>query len=551
MWLAHSSSQSNAESEKRAQVGGRVWQAGRQAGRQGAAEKPVAIAVTCSGDVEGRLNSVLIHMDLNLDDTDESDWGKAGQLAQNLKHLEVLLRCPICRQFLDTPVVLKCGHHFCSSCARENLTQAGSKGVCPVCRKSANVGDITSSPTLDEIIQTFRTVRPSLLSLVLSTNGIGTGSSQVLKAAPVAAAPAEAVQARPLLRHAAQGDTKASTAQMSTRIMNPSWSQMKDEEIKTLLRSKGLRVEKRERKDVWINRYTRFVNAFRVEVDAGRIPNDRSIADKVHSEEDRRRKLEMEAKRNTPANLAKVTSDRELPPKMKENFRDLIAQCRKRDAIRGGSITKGAPDIQDTATSGPEGKVIGSEDASSDVTPNLEPPWSTTRDQKRGPSPHPTISADASGAVDCSSTPSSRLKVSKSATTCQSDVTQSTRDCDDGKIGPPQDGALRITKRSMGIADGSKEVIDVTDDSLETASLGASSTSSSRCWGCPACTLENDAGASTCILCGAKNPSRKGFSLPSRWSSGKHSSSSTKRRDSADITAFAKPVASSQKKSRT
>ncbi|KAH7107307.1 DNA repair protein rad18, partial [Auriculariales sp. MPI-PUGE-AT-0066] len=58
--------------------------------------------------------------------TDPTDFS-----SESLSRLDTSLRCPICKEFLDGPVNLNCGHSFCSLCIRDYLR---TKQECPCCR---------------------------------------------------------------------------------------------------------------------------------------------------------------------------------------------------------------------------------------------------------------------------------------------------------------------------------------------------------------------------------------------------------------------------------
>ncbi|KAG1661502.1 hypothetical protein FOA52_010217 [Chlamydomonas sp. UWO 241] len=67
-------------------------------------------------------------------------------LAQHLPELlplEEALLCHICGERMGGPVMLACGHTFCSACIRGNLdyrSKAGQTGQCPNCRAPAGAG---------------------------------------------------------------------------------------------------------------------------------------------------------------------------------------------------------------------------------------------------------------------------------------------------------------------------------------------------------------------------------------------------------------------------
>jgi E3 ubiquitin-protein ligase RAD18 len=72
-----------------------------------------------------------------------------------LGEVGLLVRCPICRELLDAPVVLKCCHMFCSLCIRTALV---SKCECPVCRDGKETNVVASVPVLDQVIGVLRKI---------------------------------------------------------------------------------------------------------------------------------------------------------------------------------------------------------------------------------------------------------------------------------------------------------------------------------------------------------------------------------------------------------
>ncbi|CAD5215833.1 unnamed protein product [Bursaphelenchus xylophilus] len=54
-----------------------------------------------------------------------------------------LLSCPVCYNvFSDAPLVLPCGHTFCSDCFKQINRKRGVDGSCPICRKPFIKGKI-------------------------------------------------------------------------------------------------------------------------------------------------------------------------------------------------------------------------------------------------------------------------------------------------------------------------------------------------------------------------------------------------------------------------
>ncbi|KAL8769983.1 MAG: hypothetical protein Q9209_004230 [Squamulea sp. 1 TL-2023] len=96
----------------------------------------------------------------SLDIADPTDWLKST--VPKLAPLESALRCQVCKDFFDTPMITSCSHTFCSLCIRRCLT---NDGKCPVCRASDQELRLRRNWTVQEIVETFQLARPSLTSL--------------------------------------------------------------------------------------------------------------------------------------------------------------------------------------------------------------------------------------------------------------------------------------------------------------------------------------------------------------------------------------------------
>lgn len=97
---------------------------------------------------------------LSLDIPDPSDWLKST--APKLAPVESALRCQVCKDFFDTPMITSCAHTFCSLCIRRCLT---SDGKCPACRAPDQELRLRRNWTVQEVVDAFQAARPSLTSL--------------------------------------------------------------------------------------------------------------------------------------------------------------------------------------------------------------------------------------------------------------------------------------------------------------------------------------------------------------------------------------------------
>jgi E3 ubiquitin-protein ligase RAD18 len=73
------------------------------------------------------------------------------------QQLDEHLRCPICKEFFDTTMILSnCSHSFCALCIRRSLT---AEQICPKCRKPASDLDLLHNYDLDHVVGTWKKSR--------------------------------------------------------------------------------------------------------------------------------------------------------------------------------------------------------------------------------------------------------------------------------------------------------------------------------------------------------------------------------------------------------
>lgn len=97
-----------------------------------------------------------------LDIADPSDWLRST--VPKLAPVEGALRCQVCKDFFDTPMITSCSHTFCSLCIRRCLT---NDGKCPACRAPDQELRLRRNWAVQEIVDTFQVARPSLTTLAI------------------------------------------------------------------------------------------------------------------------------------------------------------------------------------------------------------------------------------------------------------------------------------------------------------------------------------------------------------------------------------------------
>ncbi|KAF1990899.1 DNA repair protein rad18 [Aulographum hederae CBS 113979] len=99
-------------------------------------------------------------MDSNLDLADSTDWLNTSLPA--FAALDSALRCQVCKDFYDTPMITSCSHTFCSLCIRQCLS---AEGKCPACRASDQTSKLRINTTVQDLVEAFKVARPTALEL--------------------------------------------------------------------------------------------------------------------------------------------------------------------------------------------------------------------------------------------------------------------------------------------------------------------------------------------------------------------------------------------------
>ncbi|KAJ5102159.1 hypothetical protein NUU61_004381 [Penicillium alfredii] len=99
-------------------------------------------------------------MQQSFDLSDSTDWHETP--LSLLGPLETSLRCQVCKDFYDNPVITSCSHTFCSLCIRRCLS---TEGKCPACRSSDQELKLRRNWAVQELVDNFTTARPIVLDL--------------------------------------------------------------------------------------------------------------------------------------------------------------------------------------------------------------------------------------------------------------------------------------------------------------------------------------------------------------------------------------------------
>ena len=110
-------------------------------------------------------------MDRSYEVADSSDWLKTP--VAPLYPVEAALRCQVCKDFFDSPMITSCSHTFCSLCIRRCLT---NDGKCPTCRTADQELRLRRNGAVEELVEAFQAARPSIIQLgsdLLNSSKVG------------------------------------------------------------------------------------------------------------------------------------------------------------------------------------------------------------------------------------------------------------------------------------------------------------------------------------------------------------------------------------------
>ncbi|CAG8464766.1 6433_t:CDS:2 [Funneliformis caledonium] len=87
--------------------------------------------------------------------TDPTDFPQ-----QSLRLLDTISRCPICKEFFNTPKIGDCGHTYCSFCILRSLAIERN---CAVCKKILSDHQLLKCVTTEKIVDSWKNIRRTIL----------------------------------------------------------------------------------------------------------------------------------------------------------------------------------------------------------------------------------------------------------------------------------------------------------------------------------------------------------------------------------------------------
>ena len=97
-------------------------------------------------------------MDTSFDVSDPSDWLQTP--IKELAPVDTALRCQVCKDFFDTPMITSCSHTFCSLCIRRYLAK---ESKCPTCWAPDQELRLKRNSTVEELVESFKVARGALM----------------------------------------------------------------------------------------------------------------------------------------------------------------------------------------------------------------------------------------------------------------------------------------------------------------------------------------------------------------------------------------------------
>lgn len=104
--------------------------------------------------------AVPVSRDDGFDVSDPTDW--LGTPLSSLMQVEQSLRCHVCKDFFNSPMITSCCHTFCSLCIRRALS---TDGKCPLCRATDQESKLRGNWAIREATDAFMASRKAMLDL--------------------------------------------------------------------------------------------------------------------------------------------------------------------------------------------------------------------------------------------------------------------------------------------------------------------------------------------------------------------------------------------------
>lgn len=101
-----------------------------------------------------------LQMESSFELPDPTDWLETSLPA--FEALEAAVRCEVCKEFYNNPVITSCAHTFCSLCIRRCIA---TDGKCPACKSTCQADKLQPNIAVRDIATKFQEARPKALEL--------------------------------------------------------------------------------------------------------------------------------------------------------------------------------------------------------------------------------------------------------------------------------------------------------------------------------------------------------------------------------------------------
>ncbi|KAL0090306.1 hypothetical protein J3Q64DRAFT_1847166 [Phycomyces blakesleeanus] len=100
----------------------------------------------------------------------------------DLQELDKHMRCPICKELVQTPMILaSCSHTFCAGCIRRSMVR---ELCCPLCREPTNESKLHHNHMLENVLSQWKKTRKHILDLEKNITFSQPNISPVVQAQP-------------------------------------------------------------------------------------------------------------------------------------------------------------------------------------------------------------------------------------------------------------------------------------------------------------------------------------------------------------------------------
>ena len=95
------------------------------------------------------------------------------------------LKCPICKEFFRTAMILPCSHNFCALCIRQaHSQQLGPIKKCPTCQTIAETHQLRNNRLLDDVLASLKKLQEQVelagTSVVIERNNMSVDDVEIV-----------------------------------------------------------------------------------------------------------------------------------------------------------------------------------------------------------------------------------------------------------------------------------------------------------------------------------------------------------------------------------